>query len=139
MTPTIHAGTAQEHGAVQATIDRMTSAFAAHDVDGIMATYEPGAVVVGQPGSPASGDAALRALFAGFLALDPRFTFLKHEIVQAGDLALHLNTWRLDGRTPEGEAVSQGGLSIVVLRRQPDGGWLMVIDHPFGDGILRDA
>jgi uncharacterized protein (TIGR02246 family) len=131
-----HARIGHEHQAIQAAVDAMTAAFAAHDVDGIMAAYEPAAVVVGEPGRPVAGDAALRALFAGFIAVDPRFTFFAHEIVQAGDLAVHLNTWRLDGRAPDGTPVEQHGLSVAVLRRQPDGRWLLVIDHPFGDAIL---
>lgn len=139
MTTTVQDTAAHEHGAIQATIDTMTSAFAAHDLGGILATYEPGAVVVGAPRRPVSGETALRDLFAGFIAVDPRFTFFAHEIVQAGDVAIHLNTWRMEGRTPAGASVEQSGLSIAVLRRQPDGRWLMVIDHPFGDTILGEG
>jgi uncharacterized protein (TIGR02246 family) len=138
MTTPVPRPATHDHAAIQATIDTMTAAFAAHDIDGILATYEPGAVVVGEPGRPVSGETALRALFAAFIALDPTFTFFRHEIVQAGDIAVHLNTWRLDGRGPDGAPIEQKGLSIAVLRRQPDGRWLMAIDHPFGDTILGD-
>lgn len=128
----------QDHAAIQSTIDTMTSAFAAHDIDGVMATYEPGAVVVGEPGAPVSGTPALRDLFMQFVALDPKFTFIDHEIIQSGDIALHLNTWRMEGRDPNGSVIEQGGLSVVVLRKQPDGRWLMVIDHPYGDSLLKE-
>lgn len=128
----------QDHAAIQSAIDTMTSAFAAHDIDGIMSTYEPGAVVVGEPGAPVSGTPALRALFTQFIALDPKFTFIDHEIIQSGDIALHLNTWRMEGRGPDGSAIEQGGLSVVVLRKQPDGRWLMVIDQPYGDALLKE-
>lgn len=127
----------QDQTAIQSTIDAMTSAFAAHDIDGIIATYEPGAVVVGGPGAPVSGTPALRDLFMQFVALDPKFTFIDHEIIQSGDIALHLNTWRMEGRDPGGSVIEQGGLSVVVLRKQPDGRWLMVIDNPYGDSLLR--
>jgi ketosteroid isomerase-like protein len=50
---------------ILSTIDDMTKAFHQGDVDGIMRTYEPGAVVIGEPGSPVSGTPALRAMFAG--------------------------------------------------------------------------
>lgn len=128
----------QDTTAIQSTIDTMTSAFAAHDINGVLATYEPGAVVVGEPGAPVSGTPALRGLFMQFIALDPKFTFLDHEIIQSGDIALHLNTWRMEGRGPDGSAIEQGGLSVVVLRKQPDGRWLMVIDHPYGDALLKE-
>jgi uncharacterized protein (TIGR02246 family) len=125
-----------ETAAIQATIDAMTSAFGRGDLDGILRTYEPDAVVADQPGSFAQGSPALRALFGQFLSLKPTFRFLEHEVIQAGDLALHLNVWNMRGTAPDGAAVEQGGLSVVVLRRQPDGRWLMVIDDPFGHAIL---
>lgn len=121
---------------VQATIDAMTGAFARGDIGGILATYEPGAVVVGEPGAPVAGTAALTAMFQQFVALEPQFTFMDHEVIEAGDVALHLSTWKMEGRTPDGSPVEQGGLSVAVLRRQPDGRWLMVIDDPYGDHIL---
>lgn len=52
---------------ILSTINRMTSAFAAGDIDTIMSTYAPGAVVVGEPSKPVTGDAALRAMFADFI------------------------------------------------------------------------
>lgn len=122
---------------IQATIDTMTSAFGRGDIDGIMRTYEPGAVVVGEPGVAVSGSPALRAMFAGYIAVNPKFTFLDHEIIETEDVALHLNTWRMSGVAPDGSLIEQGGLSVVVLRRQANGAWLMVIDDPFGDWILK--
>ncbi|NGO56158.1 YybH family protein, partial [Allomesorhizobium camelthorni] len=77
-----------DHARIQSTIDAMTSAFARGDIDGVMATYEPDAVVVGQPGKPVSGTPALREMFAGFIALNPKFTFTSQDIVQAKDIAL---------------------------------------------------
>ena len=124
---------------IQQTVDAMTNAFGNGDIDGVIRTYEQGAVVVGEPGVPVTGTPALRAMFARFVALNPKFTFLDHEIVEAGDLALHLNKWRMTGLAPDGSVVEQGGLSVVVLRRQPSGEWLMVIDDPFGDWILKRA
>lgn len=122
---------------ILSTIDDMTSAFHRGDIDGIMRTYESGAVVVGQPGSPVSGVPALRAMFAGFVAAKAQFTFLGHEVIEAGDLALHLTPWRMAGVAPDGTAVAAQGLSVAVLRRQLDGRWLMVIDDPFGDALLH--
>jgi ketosteroid isomerase-like protein len=41
------------------------------------------------------------------------------------------------GKTPDGTSIEQTGFSAVVLRKQADGRWLMVIDHPFADAILN--
>lgn len=122
---------------ILSTIDTMTNAFHQGDIDGIMRTYEPGAVVVGEPGTPVSGTPALRAMFGGFIAAKAHFTFLGHEVIHAEDVALHLTPWRMTGIAPDGKAVEASGLSVAVLRRQPDGRWLMVIDDPYGDALLN--
>jgi uncharacterized protein (TIGR02246 family) len=122
---------------ILSTIDDMTSAFHKGDIDGILRTYEPGAVVVGEPGMPLSGTPALRAMFAGFIAAKAHFTFQGHEVIQAEDVALHLTPWRMAGVAPDGTAVAASGLSVAVLRRQADGRWLMVIDDPYGDALLN--
>jgi len=126
-----------ETSRIQSTIDTMTTAFNAGDMNAILSTYEQGAVVVGEPGAPVAGTPALRALFERFIAVKPKFTFLDHEIVEAGDIALHFNVWKMTGTAPDGGAVEDGGLSVVVLRRQQDGRWLMVIDDPYGDHLLK--
>ena len=37
---------------------------------------------------------------------------------------------------PDGTKIQERGLSVAVLRRQPDGQWLMVIDNPHGQHLL---
>lgn len=124
---------------VLATIDAMTHAFHRGDIEGIMRTYEPNAVVVGEPGAPMQGDGALRAMFAGFVAAKADFRFDGHEVIIAGDLALHLMPWKMTGVAPDGNPITGAGLSVAVLRRQADGNWLMVIDDPYGDASLARA
>jgi ketosteroid isomerase-like protein len=117
---------------ILATIERMTAAFARGDIDTIMSTYEPGASVVATPGTPVWGDQALRAMFRNFIDAGVAFKYGKHEVVVAGDVGLHLMQWSAPG--PNGE---MSALSVAVLRRQPDNSWKMVIDHPFGDGVMK--
>lgn len=123
-----------EKAAILATIETMTTAFAAGDVDGILSTYETGATVVGQPGMPVRGETALREMFGQFIAQGVAFTYGAHDVVMAGDVALHLMKWT--AATPDGDATA---LSVAVLRKQPDGSWKMVIDQPFGDAVMRAA
>jgi len=122
---------------ILSTIEDMVDAFHRGDIDGILQTYEPGAVVVGHPGAPISGRAELTEMFAGFIAAKARFRFEAHEVIRAGDLAVHLTPWRMAGVGPDGEPIEGRGLSVAVLRRQPDGRWLMVIDNPYGDSSLN--
>lgn len=124
---------------ILATIEAMTSAFHRGDIDGILRTYEPTAVVVGEPGAPVQGDAPLRAMFAGFIAAQAHFTFASHEVIAAGDVALHLAPWKMTGVDPDGGPIGAEGLSVAVLRRQKGGEWLMVIDNPYGDVTLTQS
>lgn len=118
--------------AILKTIETMTGNFANGNIDGVMATYESGAVVVGQPGQPVSGNEALRAMFRQFVEQGVAFTYGAHEVIVAGDVALHLMKWTAP--SPEGD---MSALSVAVLRRQQDGTWKMVIDHPFGDAVMH--
>lgn len=126
-----------ERTTILKTIETMNSAFGRGDIDTVMSTYEPGAVVVGQPDTPTSGDAQLRAMFASFIATKAKFVLGEHDVVQAGDLALHITDWQMTGQAPDGTALTGRGLSVAVLRRQRDGSWAMVIDNPFGDALLQ--
>ena len=117
---------------ILAIVNAMTAGFAKGDIDAVMSTYAPEAVVVGEPGSPVTGEAALRTMFASYVEAGVSFTYGAHEVVIAGDTALHLMNWTAP--QPDGEQAS--ALSVAVLRRQPEGTWKMVIDHPFGDGVM---
>lgn len=126
-----------DHSKIQSTIDDNNAAVAAGNMDNILATYEPTAVLLGQPGMPVTGTAALREAFRQFLVLNPKITIVSQDVIQSGDIALHSYTWKMAGKAPDGSPVAQNGFSVVVLRKQPDGRWLMVIDNPFGDQLLR--
>ncbi|MVO15260.1 YybH family protein [Parasedimentitalea huanghaiensis] len=125
-----------EQQKVLETITTMSSAFMAKDIDGVMATYEDTATVMFEPGQPVSDPDTLRAMFTGMSAVDPIFEFGEHEVFIAGDTALHITPWQMSGRAPDGTEISQSGLSVAVLRRQPGGTWLMVIDNPHGAQLL---
>jgi len=122
----------KEKDDVLAAINAMTTAFAKGDIDAVMSTYAPEAVVVGEPGKSVVGNSALRAMFASYVEAGVAFTYGAHEVVIAGDTALHLMKWT----APQPEGGETSALSVAVLRRQPDGGWRMVIDHPFGDAVM---
>ena len=104
------------------------------DLDGIMALYEPSACLVPQPGQVLQGAAAIRQGIASFIALKPTMTGESRTVVQADDLAIVYTRWSLSGTSPDGDAVNMSGQSTDVMRRQPDGTWLCVIDNPFGGG-----
>jgi ketosteroid isomerase-like protein len=124
---------------VLATIERMSAAFQNADLENVMSAYETNAVVVFEPGRPVSDPAVVRATFQQWFAMAPRFEFAGHEVLVAGDLAVHISPWKMKGKAADGSPIEQSGLSVAVLRRQPDGRWLMVIDNPHGQRLLRPA
>jgi ketosteroid isomerase-like protein len=92
----------------------------AGDAEGVAALYEENAVLAYPPGSVTVGRAAIRALWERVLANRPHFEPEEPlPTLVSGDLAL-TSTIRRDG----------AGIRTQVLRRQPDGSWLRVLDRP---------
>jgi ketosteroid isomerase-like protein len=106
------------------------------DLEAALSLYEPGATVIVQPGVAATGTSALREALAGFIALKPTLTSEAHQVVEAGDVALYCSRWSLRGTDPAGNPVQMSGRSSDILRRQPDGNWLIALDNPWGTDIV---
>lgn len=102
----------------------------AGDLDSLVALYEPSAVFEAQPGVVVHGHAAIREALAGLIALGPAITADTVQVLIGGDVALVVNEWTMTGTASDSEAVRQGGRSADVVRRQPDGRWLVVVDKP---------
>jgi uncharacterized protein (TIGR02246 family) len=110
-------------------------AFNGGDIDALVALYEPGATVIPQPGNPVTGHAAIREALGSFLALQGQFQLRTVAVVESGDLAVAYGEWTLKGGTdPDGNAVNLEGRATDVMRKQPDGSWLDVIDDPYSSG-----
>ncbi len=98
-----------------------------------MGLYESDAVLIPQPGAElVRGTQAIRAALEGFLALKGKVELQTKHVVRYGDIALLRAAWRLKGTGPDGKPVEMAHGSAEVVRRQPDGSWRYIIDHPFG-------
>ncbi len=90
----------------------------AGDLEGMVALYEPGAVLAFPAGHTSTGPQAIRELYAGMLSARSSFPpGDQRRAIRNGDLALtstHL----------------AGQITAEVARRQPDGSWLWIIDQP---------
>jgi ketosteroid isomerase-like protein len=89
----------------------------AGDLEGLVALYEPDAVLARPGGEPAAGTDAIRQALGRFLAGNPTISGTSQPALRFGDLAL--TSTRFDG-----------GATAEVARRQPDGTWRWVIDQP---------
>ena len=124
---------------VVTTVERMTAAFQSGAIDDVMKLYAPGAGVAFEPGVTVADPAVMRARFAQWAALAPKFEYGGHDVMVSEDVALHVAPWTMRGTGPDGSAVMQTGLSVAVLRRQRDGAWLIAIDNPHGQRLLDGA
>jgi ketosteroid isomerase-like protein len=52
-------------------------------------------------------------------------------VLQAGNLTLLITEWSLSRIEPDGKLINLTGRGIIVLRRQLDDSWLMVIENPW--------
>ncbi|MGW0614795.1 YybH family protein [Streptomyces sp. NPDC002788] len=91
----------------------------AGDVDGLVALYEPTAVLAFPPGNLARGHAEIRKVFEQFVAAAPVLSpGRQHPALVTGDLALTAATQ------------TNGDVTVEIARRQPDGAWLWAADQP---------
>jgi hypothetical protein len=89
----------------------------AGDVDGMLALFDPHAVIDSGEGRLTVGRDAIRALYAELVATGRKFEYGdQRPAIISGDLAL------TSTRLPDGSVTSE------VARRQSDGTWLWVID-----------
>ncbi len=104
------------------------------DLDAAVALYEPNATLVLDSGEVVSGKAAIREALKGFLALDEIHFTREIKAIQSGDgnLALLRGAWSATTTGPDGKPVTVTGNNVEVVRRQPNGTWLFVIDNPRG-------
>jgi ketosteroid isomerase-like protein len=100
--------------------------FNERNIDGLVALYAEDATMVLVDGSTVTGLPAIREQWLGFLAMNGHITVRSRFAIAAGDLAVLSNKWTLEAGGDHMSAVT-----AEVARRQPDGGWLYVVDHPF--------
>jgi ketosteroid isomerase-like protein len=105
--------------------------FNSGDAAALAEVYEGAAVLVPEPGTPATGP-DLRAANLRLQELGVPIVVSPRHVYRSGDLALLIVDWVIDGTGREGRAVHVEGTATDVARRGPDGRWRYVIDNPFG-------
>ena len=102
----------------------------AHDLDALMALYEPQATTTDLEGRTLKNLDELRGFLGGFLAGVKRLDGGTRRALVAGDIALLSSSFTATLTTPDGGETQVHGTSAEVAHRQPDGTWLFLIDDP---------
>lgn len=114
----------------------MNSAFAeafnSGSIEELLSLYEPTAVLVPRPGRVVEGIEAIRASLLELLALKGTMRSENQYALVHGDVALLRARVHLVGTGPGGERVEISNHTAEVVRRQPDGSWRYILDHPYG-------
>jgi uncharacterized protein (TIGR02246 family) len=105
-------------------------AFNAGDADALAALYEPQAVLSNRHGQTVQGADAIREAYRRFVAANPQMKLRTRYALRAGELALLCSEWEMPPAEPGGQVRKHR--SVEVVRRQADGSWRYVIDHPYG-------
>ena len=100
------------------------------NVDGLLALYEEDAVYVASADNLLRGHEQIRTALQMMIDLGIETRLELIELVETGDVALEKTRWTSRIPAQDGTTTESTGLSTVVLRRQPDGQWLMAIDDP---------
>lgn len=117
-----------------ATNETFARAFNSRKLDNLLALYEPGAVHVGGVGAtPETGIHQIGGALSALLQIPGTMVSVNNFCIENDGIALLRADWKLVG--PEGAVIASGSTAEIV-RRQPDGSWLYVIDHAAGASAL---
>lgn len=109
-------------------------AFSSWNVGALLALYEPDAVWVTEPGQSVKGALGMAEAATGYFALKPTIHLTTKGVLETGDIVVAYSGWTLTATNEDGSPLEMAGDSTAVLRRQPDGSLLCVIDDPWSSG-----
>ena len=118
------------------TIERLTDALHRGDAAAATALYEEDAALVTATGNVARGAPQVREALRAFMALRPTLITEAQTMVETRGLVLYHGRWCLTGVGPDGSVAVMRGESADILREQPDGSWRIVLDNPWGAGLM---
>lgn len=111
----------------------LIAAYNAGDLEALVSLYDPKAAFVIKPGRVTGNAAELRGAMHHLLGLGCRLNVDPRTFIHSDDVVLALGTFTLSGRREDGAPFERTSRFADVLRRQPDGRWLIIIDNPYGE------
>jgi len=109
----------------------ISQTYNAGDLEALLSLYEPQAAFVVKPGRVTQGPAELRAALQRLIETRGRLTITPQSFIRSDDLVLALGTFVHAGHRRDGTPFELTSRFADVLRRQPDGRWLVAVDNGF--------
>jgi uncharacterized protein (TIGR02246 family) len=118
-------------------VELLDEAFNRGDIEAVLNFYEDGATMVVEPGRLAAGKAELRRVYEWiFSNIKGAAKQEKTHVIEAGDIALFTSKWSFSGMTLDGNSLSRESYASVIMRKQRDGEWRIVVDNSWGPAVL---
>lgn len=102
------------------------------NINFLMTLYENDACFASKPGQVVKDLESIHQTLQGFIDMRCKLEVRVKRVLQASNLALLITEWSINGTEPDGKPINLTGRGTVVLRRQSDDTWLMVIENPWG-------
>ncbi|HET6730337.1 MAG TPA: nuclear transport factor 2 family protein [Nitrososphaeraceae archaeon] len=102
------------------------------NIDFLMTLYENEACFASKPGQVVKDLESIRQTLKDFIDKGSKLEAKVKRVLQASGLALITTEWSMNGAESDVKPINLTGRGTVVLRRQSDGSWLMVIENPWG-------
>jgi ketosteroid isomerase-like protein len=112
----------------------MSQAFRNKNIEDILSLYEKDGVLVLDNAKPATGYREIREALQPYMAAE-EFELIAEPVAflsAKGDIALTRAAWSAKIKGEDGSISNVSGKSVAIVRRQPNGTWLFVLDHPNG-------
>lgn len=122
--------------------EEMNAAFAdaynSGELRRLLALYEPGSIHVHPGGALETGLDSFRASLKELLQLGGTMTSTNIYCIPFENMALLRAHFTLHSTGPDGEPLLLQGHTSEIVRQQPEGHWLYLVDHPFGSEPLEN-
>jgi ketosteroid isomerase-like protein len=116
----------------EALLNSQVVEFNKGNISFLMTLYEKDACFASEPGKVVKDPESIRQTLQDFINMGGKLKARVKRVLQANNLALLITEWSINGTEPDGKPINLTGRGTVVLRRQSDGTWLMVIENPWG-------
>jgi len=113
-------------------LDLQVEEFNIGNISFLMTLYEKEACFASKPGQVAKDVESIRKAFQSLIDMGCKLKNKPKRVLLASDLALLITEWSINGTEPDGKPINLTGRGTVVLRRQSDDTWLIVIENPWG-------